>query len=133
MVERACILFGGQVIGAEQAEQTIGRRRRDTFPDRATLVEELRASNLPAPFLHVIEDDPAEDETGIEVADIVAETMGLEGPVDLRNIVADVENRYITEALRAAEGVVSEAARLLSLKRTTLIEKMRKHGVAEAA
>lgn len=32
-------------------------------------------------------------------------------------------------ALDNADGVISEAARLLTLKRTTLIEKMRKYGV----
>lgn len=32
-------------------------------------------------------------------------------------------------ALELADGIVAEAARLLTLKRTTLIEKMRKYGV----
>lgn len=32
-------------------------------------------------------------------------------------------------ALDMADGVISEAARLLMLKRTTLIEKMQKYGV----
>jgi sigma-54 specific flagellar transcriptional regulator A len=36
-------------------------------------------------------------------------------------------------ALVAADGVISEAARLLTLKRTTLIEKMRKYGVGKQA
>lgn len=35
-------------------------------------------------------------------------------------------------ALDTAEGVVSEAARLRTLKRTTLIEKMRKYSLAAA-
>ena len=55
------------------------------------------------------------------------------GPVDLRTVVAELEHRYISEALDRAEGVVAEAARLLSLQRTTLIEKMRKYGIAKAA
>jgi sigma-54 specific flagellar transcriptional regulator A len=56
-----------------------------------------------------------------------------EGPIDLRKMMADLEYRCIAEALRASEGVVADAARLLSLQRTTLIEKMRKHGLAKAA
>ena len=36
-------------------------------------------------------------------------------------------------ALDRAEGVISEAARMLTLKRTTLIEKMRKYGVDRLA
>ncbi len=56
-----------------------------------------------------------------------------DNPVDLRKMMADLEYRYINDALRASEGVVADAARLLSLQRTTLIEKMRKHGLAKAA
>jgi sigma-54 specific flagellar transcriptional regulator A len=56
-----------------------------------------------------------------------------DGPVDLRRMMADLEYRYIAEALRVSEGVVADAARLLTLQRTTLIEKMRKHGLAKAA
>ena len=56
-----------------------------------------------------------------------------DGPVDLRTVVADLEHRYISEALDRSEGVVAEAARLLSLQRTTLIEKMRKYGLHKAA
>ena len=48
-------------------------------------------------------------------------------------MLADLERRYIEEALDLANGVVAEAARLLSLQRTTLIEKMRKYGVEAAA
>jgi sigma-54 specific flagellar transcriptional regulator A len=36
-------------------------------------------------------------------------------------------------ALDLADGVVSEAARLLTLKRTTLIEKMRKYALDRCA
>jgi sigma-54 specific flagellar transcriptional regulator A len=48
-------------------------------------------------------------------------------------MMSDLEYRCISDALRASEGVVADAARLLSLQRTTLIEKMRKHGLAKAA
>ena len=47
--------------------------------------------------------------------------------------VAELEHDCIREALGRADGVVAEAARLLSLQRTTLIEKMRKYGIAKAA
>ena len=48
-------------------------------------------------------------------------------------MIGDIEYRYISEALRVSDGVVADAARLLSLQRTTLIEKMRRHGLARAA
>ncbi len=47
--------------------------------------------------------------------------------VDLRAILHEIEGRYIGEALDRSGGVVADAARLLGLQRTTLIEKMRRH------
>jgi sigma-54 dependent transcriptional regulator, flagellar regulatory protein len=47
--------------------------------------------------------------------------------IDLRAILHDLEGRYIREALSRTQGVVADAARLLGLQRTTLIEKMRRH------
>ena len=40
-----------------------------------------------------------------------------------------MELERIQAALDMAEGVISQAARMLTLKRTTLIEKMRKYRV----
>ena len=54
-------------------------------------------------------------------------------PVDLRQLIETIEQDRIQMALDAANGVISEAARLLTLKRTTLIEKMRKYGVGKQA
>ena len=53
-----------------------------------------------------------------------------DGPINLRELIETLETERIQQALDAADGVVSEAARLLTLKRTTLIEKMRKYRVA---
>ena len=53
--------------------------------------------------------------------------------IDLRAQVEHLELEHIQSALLRAEGIVSEAARLLTLKRTTLIEKMRKYGVERIA
>ena len=54
-------------------------------------------------------------------------------PIDLKDLIERVEQERIQSALEAAQGVISEAARLLTLKRTTLIEKMRKYGVGTQA
>jgi sigma-54 specific flagellar transcriptional regulator A len=50
--------------------------------------------------------------------------------VNLREIVSELEIRYIEAALARAEGVVARAADLLGLRRTTLVEKMKKLGLA---
>lgn len=49
--------------------------------------------------------------------------------LDLKEHLAELERQYITQALDEAEGVVAHAASRLKLRRTTLVEKMRKYGL----
>lgn len=46
--------------------------------------------------------------------------------IDLKALLDDVEQAYIRDALGRTAGAVAESARLLGLRRTTLIEKMRR-------
>jgi sigma-54 specific flagellar transcriptional regulator A len=50
--------------------------------------------------------------------------------LDLRAHLNDIEFRLIGQALERAGGTVAHAARLLGLRRTTLVEKLRKFGFA---
>ena len=54
-------------------------------------------------------------------------------PIDLKAQVEHMELERIQAALARADGVISEAARMLTLKRTTLIEKMRKYRLERIA
>ena len=49
--------------------------------------------------------------------------------LDLRNHMANIELTLINEALERTQGVVAHAAQLLGLRRTTLVEKLRKYGI----
>jgi len=49
--------------------------------------------------------------------------------VDLKEHLANIEVSLIKQALDASDGVVSQAAKLLNLGRTTLVEKLRKYGL----
>ena len=49
---------------------------------------------------------------------------------DLRSYLQDVERDLIGQALAQAGGVVAHAARLLKLRRTTLVEKITRYGLA---
>ncbi len=53
--------------------------------------------------------------------------------IDLKAEVEQMELERIQAALAYADGVISEAARMLTLKRTTLIEKMRKYRLEKIA
>jgi sigma-54 dependent transcriptional regulator, flagellar regulatory protein len=46
--------------------------------------------------------------------------------LDLRAHLLDIERKLVTQALERSQGVVAHAARLLGLRRTTLVEKLRK-------
>jgi sigma-54 specific flagellar transcriptional regulator A len=52
--------------------------------------------------------------------------------VDLRAHLTLIERSLISQALERSGGTVAHAARLLSLRRTTLVEKLRKLGMAGA-
>ena len=49
--------------------------------------------------------------------------------LDLREHIAAIEERLLRQALDRAGGVVAHAATLLNLRRTTLVEKLRKYGI----
>jgi sigma-54 specific flagellar transcriptional regulator A len=53
--------------------------------------------------------------------------------IDLRTHLLAIERQLIEQALDRSGGTVAHAARLLNLRRTTLVEKLRKLGMAGAA
>lgn len=71
----------------------------------------------------------------------LAQLAGSDGPslprlpregLDLKQHLAEVEINLIRQALDASDGVVSQAAKLLRLGRTTLVEKLRKYGLVRS-
>lgn len=52
-----------------------------------------------------------------------------EDGLNLDQAVLDVERRLIIEALEASDGVKARAAKMLNIKRTTLVEKMKRMGI----
>lgn len=59
---------------------------------------------------------------------IVNSSLGQEN-FDLKRHIADIEASLINEALAKTRGVVAIAARMLGVRRTTLIEKMRRYNI----
>lgn len=51
--------------------------------------------------------------------------------IQLKASIADLERSIICQVLQRTEGNVSQAAKLLSVQRTTLIEKISKHGLRD--
>ena len=98
----------------------------------------VRAADLPARYRAAMPEG-LEDElpaaapmTESRAADPAAysptATLPAEG-LDLRSHIAEIELELIRAALQQADGVVAHAAPLLGLRRTTLVEKLRKYGI----
>ncbi len=68
-------------------------------------------------------------EHGIAVNRAAAPAALPDEGMDLRNHMANIELGLINEALERTQGVVAHAAQLLGLRRTTLVEKLRKYGI----
>lgn len=136
-VERATILFAGRTVGPAEAGALLLRRGRVGAIERSALWE--ATERLHAAFPTEDEDETPVVQCAGEVVPIRAEidvaaaqSLCPSQPVALREMLADIERRYIEEALTLSDGVIADAARLLSLQRTTLIEKMRKYEMKAA-
>jgi sigma-54 specific flagellar transcriptional regulator A len=80
----------------------------------------------------------AETESEDEVEDIILLAQGglptlPPGGVSLKDRLAEIERDLISQALSRTDGNVSQTARLLSLQRTTLIEKIHKYALRPTA
>ena len=65
------------------------------------------------------------DENGVTIPEMVG-MFSADTELDFKEMINDFETKLIVNALRATEGNKKEAARLLKLKRTTLLEKIKK-------
>ena len=103
LIERLGILHGGKPVALEDLPPKYRRREAEAACLAATPgVGEGESASLPA------------------------------GGIDLHEYLRDIEVRCITLALSESEGVVSRAAERLGLRRTTLVEKLRKYNLQRA-
>jgi sigma-54 specific flagellar transcriptional regulator A len=94
---------------------------------------------LPKKFRYVDdldEDEPAEDDAMPSGG--MPGLIGLDSPallpvngIDLKEYLGNLEKQLIQQALDEAGGVVARAAEKLCIRRTTLVEKVRKYGLRE--
>lgn len=116
-VERASVLHSGETLGADDVLMLLN--------PTAALAPRPAGPTSPAAVPASGDDQPA--------APAFAKAPAPGRPIDLKREIETIELEQIHNALDLADGIISEAARLLTLKRTTLIEKMRKYGVQQQA
>jgi len=96
------------------------------YPDEIVEAEKLPGKYRLAADPPVAQTNPAGgDEPAARLRSSVLPPEGL----DLKAHLNALEHGFIEQALSEAGGVVSHAAKRLHMGRTTLVEKMRKHGI----
>lgn len=128
IIERLIVLTDGDSIGINDLPERIvgaGQREQpasshDATQDPANPIELPKKSAETAVFSPVPGNEASDSSTGFVLPE--------EG-LSLPDLIKDLEIDLIGQALDRANGVKSKAAKLLGLKRTTLIEKMKKLGI----
>ena len=95
----------------------------------------IGVQDLPAKYCHVtVEDDFSSEEAteasgGPSVVSMSDRVLLPESGIDLKEYINGLEQSLIQQALDDSGGVVARAAERLAMRRTTLVEKMRKYGM----
>ena len=120
VLERAMVMFPSQPITATQVRDNLLRMKA---PDRA---EEMDALWEASQGLGGVDIMTESSEPPLPHPAHYADWFSYFESIDLRRHLRDIEVVLIEAALTKSDGMVSQAAEGLKLRRTTLIEKMKK-------
>ncbi len=116
LLERLTILFPGTTIGIAD----LPARYRNAAPLDGFHLAQANAELPPLELPRVVEGACEEFSDGVLPR----------GGLDLKDHLSAIELGLIRQALEEADGTVAEAARLLRMRRTTLVEKLRKYNLS---
>ncbi len=126
LVERMAIMYPNQVVDVAELPQKYRHLEVETYvpvyPD--ALLERDAINEL---FQSADDEDEQTGAPSFATSDSL-EVLPEQG-VDLKEFLAELEISLITQALERHEYVVARAADILCLRRTTLVEKMRKYNL----
>ncbi len=120
ILERATIVFSGQTITARQVKENLLRLR---IPESAKLQPLSTSAKESAPRTKPYKIDSS---FSLPRAEHYKSWFDYHTSIDIRCQLRDIEIVLIEAAIAKTKGNVSHAAEILNLRRTTLIEKMRK-------
>ena len=128
LIERACVLFGNKEINSENVKHNllkikipIQNEESDALWDAASDLVGIAQNN----------DCSQADLIPLPNADNYKDWFLYHENIDLRRHLQDIEIVLIEAALDKSAGQVSLASEKLKLRRTTLIEKMKKLAIAK--
>ena len=127
VIERLVILFPYGTVDFDDLPEKF-QLKGDDLPDAVvTMIEDM-----PPPQATIPPAESATESVSIESVPVQAatnlESLPAEG-LDLKEHLANLEYLLIKQAIDDADGVVAHAAEKLKMRRTTLVEKMRKYGI----
>jgi sigma-54 specific flagellar transcriptional regulator A len=127
LVERLMILYPNQLI--DMSDLPSKYKHLDVEDYEPDYPEELlERETINAMFGGADGDDYEEDDNSED------NTLSTELPVEglnLKEYISDLEVNLITQALEQQDWVVARAAEALGMRRTTLVEKMRKYNISK--
>jgi sigma-54 specific flagellar transcriptional regulator A len=127
LIERLSILHAGRRV---QLQDLPPRYRPAGFDGTAFDLEPEPALPMAeVDALAMLESGGGEADMQVAGADCAAAELPANG-IDLKGYLYSIEESLIRQALERSDGTVAHAARLLGLRRTTLVEKLRKFGFA---
>jgi sigma-54 specific flagellar transcriptional regulator A len=141
LIERLSILCADRPVRVIDLPQ----RYRPTTTDSVAWEERAALTSAAHTSVASVSTRATEGDEEVADADIEAEVVAVEWtqqPADLMNLPAQgidlrahlltIERSLIAQALERTDGTVAHAAKLLNLRRTTLVEKLRKLGMVAA-
>jgi sigma-54 specific flagellar transcriptional regulator A len=121
LVERLTILFPGGLVDVNDLPH---KYRYIDVPEYCVEVseEQLERDALASIF---------SDEEPVEIPETRFPTELPPEGVNLKDLLAELEIDMIRQALELQDNIVARAAEMLGIRRTTLVEKMRKYGMSK--
>lgn len=126
VVERATVFFSGQQVQAHDIAALVQSDIAPALPS-ALQAEQITPAALFQPTQLFIQ--PHAPASTAQSNAPQSNARHSNNVIDLNAHLNNEERRIIMNALEASHGVVSKAARSINIKRTTFIDKMRKHSI----
>tara|TARA_B100001057_G_C22835397_1_gene945031 strand:- start:912 stop:1985 length:1074 start_codon:yes stop_codon:yes gene_type:complete len=128
VIERASVLFNDRSVSGENVRENLLRLK---VPDPEEEQDQLWAASSELVDITNDEKDQELESLPIPKPEQYKDWFLYFDKMDLRKHLSEIEIVMIEAALEKTDGMVSQASDALKLRRTTLIEKMKKYGISK--
>jgi len=130
VIERACIIFPGKEVTSSNVFENLLRLKVPTLAEEQNAIWEMTADL--SGINHIDSDDKLDSsEDYLPHPKNYKNWFTFYDEIDLRRHLQDVEIVLIEQALEKTGNKIAHAADKLKLRRTTLIEKMKKYSITK--